>query len=1241
MAQMLARLPQGGGPAGGAPDTGAEEPSAASVGTAADEGATQAPSDTADRHMAQMLARLPQGGGPDAAKSGPRGDEKPSVGPPSPVDNKQLSARSPSPPGNQKPPPGSPSPTDDRPADRPGAPDNAPSAASPNLSNPHGNRPRNRPDKPGISSWGPPFQDLFDAAQKPAFQPGQSIGRYIVLEELGAGAMGAVLKAYDAQLDRAIAIKLLHTEGNQDDTARLQREAQALAKLSHPNVIQVHDVGEIDGQTFIAMELVKGQTLREWMEEPEQPRPWRECLNVYVQAGAGLAAAHDAGLIHRDFKPDNAIVDAKGQVRVLDFGMARRTLRTHGTTNAQSEHHDDRPADLAANDLALEASITNPGTIMGTPLYMPPEQWRGEEAGPHSDQFSFCVALYEALYGARPFAGKTIYELMDTIAEGRIAPLDSKGPVVPSRVRNIVVRGLSPDHEQRWPSMDDLLTELRQLAAPPGRRYMARAVAVGLAAMAGNAGFLGYLEMKDRCTGALAQMDGIWDESRRQAVETAILGTELSYAPGTWTRVEQRLDDYADAWTDKHTEVCEATSVRGEQSEEAMRLRMRCLSKRRTSLRASVDELTNANAKTVENAVELVAGLPTLTLCDDLTRLEQQDQLMPPPEDPDVAAEVEVLRERLADIKAMREAGRYVEALEMVEPVMKRAEALNYPPLLAEALYGRGVLRDRNGQYVEAEGDLREAHTLAVEFHHDPIALDTTQALTFVVGYQLARHIEGRQWGEMEALPLALRSDDQLEEANSLNKLGVVFAAQGDYESARNYHERALAIKKTILGSESLSVASGHDLLGRTLRGQGDYENARIHHQHALAIKEIELGPQHPDVATTLDGLGLVLFIQGDYENASVYHQSALIIKEASLGPTHPDVALSLRNLGNVFMAQGDYESAETSHRRALEIQKKALNLEHPDVALSLMNLGNTFAAQGDYGNASFFYQRALETQEKALGFDHSDLALTLLNLGNVFSCQGDYENARIHLQRALKIQENALGPEHPDVAASLGGLGVVLRMQGDVDQARLHHQRALAIYEKALGPDHLYVAQNLNNLGLVFYTQGDYENARIHYQRALATLEKVLARNHLNLAPSLGNLGIVFYAQGDYENARVYHQRAQEILEKALGPDHPNVAYPLVGLAEVALKIRDLASARAYAERAVSIRKASEVGHQLLAEARFVLARALWSERSERARARSLAEQARDALVAAEGPGNSDVELDEVDAWLATHRVK
>ncbi|MEM9458257.1 MAG: tetratricopeptide repeat protein [Myxococcota bacterium] len=889
---------------------------------------------------------------------------------------------------------------------------------------------------------------------------GLTFGRYVVLGELGSGGMGMVLKAYDESLERPVAIKLLHVEIAQRHTDRLRREAQALAKLSHPNVVQVYEVGQHDGQWFIAMELVGGQTLRDWQQTP---RRWRESVGVYLHAGAGLAAAHAVGLVHRDFKPDNCILDRAGRPRVLDFGLVGGdVVPSLDVTATEIEA-------IGIGGGAIESSLTEPGTVLGTPAYMPLEQMRGEGTDARGDQFSFCVSLYEAVYGERPFEGDTMTALQEAVSSGAVRPA-SKGAGVPGSLRQILLRGLAADPMKRWPSMEQLLAELQRLVVPRRGRWLA--LSAGLALGLGLIGVGLAADVRQRCTGAREQMDGIWDEVRRHEVEAAILGAEVFYAPDTWERVEQRLDAYADAWVGKHTEVCEATSVRGEQSEDAMRLRMRCLGKRRTSLRASVDVLSTGNAEVAKNAINLVTDLPLLTRCDDLDWLEQQDQRIAPPEDPDMAAEVETLRERLADIVAMERAGRYPEALAKVEVVVQQAEILRYPPLLAEAQYWQGALRDRNGQYAEAEQDLKQAHTLAVEHQHDEIALDTAQALTGVVGSRLARHVEARQWGQMVALPLALRCGEPVELAMSLNNLGLVYWSQGQFDEAKEYHERALTI------------------------------------------------------------------------------------------------------------------------------WEQALGIDHPHVAMGLNNLGSVYWSRGEYGDAEVCYERALAIKEKLLGAEHPNMAYGLSNLGAVHASQGEYEEAEHHHERALKILEKVLGTEHPHVASSLNNLGTVYFGQGRYEEAQWCHERALRIQEQALGTEHPHVAISLSNLGNVYLGRRTHEEAKEHYERAL------------------------------------------RIREKVLGVDHPRVAYSLVGLAIAVLEMNDPESARAHAERAVSICEEAGVAPEVTAKARFVLAQSLWNNERERARSRALAEQARDALDATKGAGESSVDLADVEVWLATHHV-
>jgi tetratricopeptide (TPR) repeat protein len=849
-------------------------------------------------------------------------------------------------------------------------------------------------------------RDLDTAAR------GHGLGRYLLIEELGRGGMGRVLRAYDPKLQREVALKVLHEELDERHTTRLVREAQAMAKLSHPNVVQVYEADRVGDQTFVAMELVEGRTLQDWMRQEPHPG-WRACVELFLQLGAGLAAAHERGLVHRDFKPGNAIIDDKGRPRVLDFGLVRKLGAEEEdepslVPRAAAEEEDEPSLVLRAaaeeDETALDTPLTRTGAVLGTPAYMPPEQMKGSEVDARSDQFSFCVALYEAVYGERPFEGSSMVAVMVSLHSGTARPVP-KGSTVPAALRKVLLRGLAVAPAQRWPSMEALSAELRRLVAPRRWRWMALSVALGLLAIGAGLGVERYAAWASRCTGAGAQLDGIWDETRRQQVGAAILATELVYAPGTWQRVEQRLDGYAGAWVDKHTEVCAATRVTEEQTEEVMGLRMGCLRQRRTALRAAVDVLAAADEEVVEKAVALVAGLPMLSRCDDVDLLEQQHQRVPPPEDLQVAEEVEALREQLAGIEAEREAGKYARAMQQIEPVVQRAEALEYLPLVAEAKLRRGDLLADAGRYAEAEQALEQAYALALAHDHDEVALASAQRLTYVVGAAQARAAEGMVWGET-ALPLAERSGRDVERAMSSNNLGGVFATHGDYEQAE------------------------------------------LHYRRALLLREQALGPDHPRVAQSLNNLGFVLARQGKHEQAELHHRRVLQVLEEALGPDHPHVASSLNNLGTVLLAQGDYEQAKLHQQRALEIREQALGPDHPHVAVVSIDLGNVFLAQGEHEQAELHYRRALPMFEKALGPDHPDVALAALNLAAVLERQGEHEQAELHYRRALPMLEKALGPDHPRVAEVLLGLARVALAQQHAVAARAPAERALAIRE-------------------------------------------------------------------------------------------------------------------------------------------------------------------------------------------------
>ncbi|MEZ4383527.1 MAG: serine/threonine-protein kinase [Nannocystaceae bacterium] len=296
--------------------------------------------------------------------------------------------------------------------------------------------------------------------------PPPELGGYRLERRLGAGGMGVVFRAHDVDLDRSVAIKVMHPD-LVGAAAQLRQEARALGRLAHPNIVAVHEIGEHAGQLFVAMEFVEGCTLRAWME---QRRPLRaaqlpELLDVFTQAARGLEAAHAAGLVHRDFKPENVLVGADGRVRVVDFGIASTSAA------AAAELVDTEPVGASARTLA--------GAIVGTPAYMAPEQLRGGAVDARADQFALCVALHEAIAGERPFPGRSLHTLAEAVCAGRPRPLPRW---VPRRLRAVVARGLSKETGDRFASTSELVCALESALRPsPWRRVGLAGAALGVA----------------------------------------------------------------------------------------------------------------------------------------------------------------------------------------------------------------------------------------------------------------------------------------------------------------------------------------------------------------------------------------------------------------------------------------------------------------------------------------------------------------------------------------------------------------------------------------------------------------------------------------------------------------------------------------------------------------------------------------------------------------------------------------
>ncbi len=883
--------------------------------------------------------------------------------------------------------------------------------------------------------------ETASAAAPAQFAEGAKIDRFIVIDKLGEGGMGVVLAAYDPLLDRKVAIKLLRPRshagrGQELAVQRLLREARAMAKLSHPNVLPVFDAGMVGDRVYIAMEFVDGETLGQWLAGGE--RSWKEVIDVYLLAARGLAAAHHADLVHRDFKPQNCLIGQDGRVWVTDFGLV--------SPNATSDSLD-ASLEAARSDsirsVPLDASLTHTGEVMGTPIYMAPEQHRGQPTDARADQFSFCVALYEALLGERPFAGDSYVELAHHVTEGERAPV-AEGKAVPARILRALDRGLEVDRAHRYPSMDELLADLAH-PAPPRRGRFAIAI-VAFAAVAGMAVYAQRSGARGKsCVLDGGRFTGTWDQGARARLRVAFAATGRADAGSTFELVAARLDRYRHSWKRQWTLTCEANQ-RGEQSSDALDLRMRCLERRRLELGAVVAVLTaEASAETLDKSVPAVAGLPGFARCADLEALRAA---YPPPQDGAVGAQIDALETQVDAAQMLERMGRYEQGLAQATALVEQARGFDYPPLLARTLLLRGLLLQRTGDLKQSEELVREAITTAVAANDAELEARSWIWLIWNLSAQ-AHYQRALEAGEVARSAIARAGASGLLEARLANRLGLLAQKQGDFAAAVVHLEAARSLFERALGADDPNAAFALANLGFTAVATGDYPRAGEYFARALANFETTLGPTHPHVASVLQGLGVVAKAKGDYGEALAYLQRTLDIREQLLGNEHSQVADVVNSMGNVATLQGQHDAARRYYQRALDIYEKAHGPEHPRVGLALYGLGSVAEALGEYGQARDYLERALAIDEKANGPDHPDVANSLTTLALVLRRLEDCQSAGKLLRRALAIQEKHFGPDHPALTGALTAAGACLVELGEPGRALPILERTLRIREK------------------------------------------------------------------------------------------------------------------------------------------------------------------------------------------------
>ncbi|MEM9458903.1 MAG: serine/threonine-protein kinase [Myxococcota bacterium] len=753
----------------------------------------------------------------------------------------------------------------------------------------------------------------------PAFKPRPLIlSRYILLGQLGSGGTSMVYKAYDPQLDRKVALKLLQAEHDRSPRAqdRLLREAQAMAKLTHPNVVTVHDVSEygeydlgLDSDSphdaleipsrgvFIVMELVEGGDLRRWLGR--RHRPWRAVLEVMLAAGQGLAAAHEVGIVHRDFKPGNVLIDDDGRVLVSDFGLARTA-----TSSALSGNEPE--AFSGSWDDPTNSNITRSGAVLGTPPYMSPEQHGGHSADPRSDQFCFGVTLYEAFFGVRPFAGSMRQMRRDKQASRwRAIP---PGTEIPARVLAILERTLQPEPERRFESMSDLLAALERAGRPRISRRLAAGLALTTAALVAlPAIVLPFGD--DPCDAGYEHIERAWGPTRQHAVREAFGASAASYARAAGRRVQAELDTWTTGWLAAYRDACEATHVRREQSQQALDLRVSCLSRQLHELEAMTTLIEGGDPRVIENAVVSVQSLGDVHRCDDVAALSARVET---PATAEGRARVEAGYGKLAEARAHALAGRYEEAVELARDVSDEARAVEHDPLHAAAQHRMAATLALMGLFGAAEEHLLDAILAAERSRDEATAADAWIDLVWVVGVEQSHHQEALRWVRFAEAALERLGTDRLRRASlDHNRAGVLYRL-GRFDEALSHYERAYEVQHERLGEQHPVVAQTVNHIGNVLIMQGRFDEARARCEQALTIRRRTLGADHPRVAAPLNNIAEILGRQGDHAGALAYARQAL---EITQGSGRPEELIAWVIVAREQMAQGDPE-AELSARQ-------------------------------------------------------------------------------------------------------------------------------------------------------------------------------------------------------------------------------------------------------------------------------------------------------------------------------------
>jgi serine/threonine protein kinase/tetratricopeptide (TPR) repeat protein len=871
---------------------------------------------------------------------------------------------------------------------------------------------------------------------------GKTVGHIRIVDVLGSGGMGDVYEGLDETLERKVAVKAIRAKSRLDPQAkaRFLREARVLSQLEHPNICQIYDYIEGDDSDFLVLEFIEGQSLqiaqREFLDKSQK-------LKIAEQIAAVLVVAHEKGVVHRDLKPSNVMLTKTNSVKVLDFGLARfskaereaasqedtphRVIDLDKDEIVRSKHQKDlEPPDLtltvsrilpseeplsAAPGIPAESFKTKHGTVMGTPLYMSPEQARGEAVSAASDMYSFGLLLQQLFTGLEPYEETDEPStILDKAMKAETRPISG----VSSDLATLINRLKSVVPSAR-PSATETAERLRQIREKPKKRIRNGIISVVVMAFV----LMGFkytmdlrrerrlaLQARDEATNVVKFLIGLFEVS------------DPGEARGNTITAREILSNGAQ-------EISQGLQEQ---------------------------PLTRARLMGTIGTVYMKLGLykdaePLLSRAFEL-----REELLEH-EDPQVAESFLSLSLLFEHQGKFREAGQMAQrGLEIREKVLEQ----NHPDI-AESLHGLARIYHRMAKFEEAEILYKRAleiRKMVLGLSHPDVAesLNDLGAL-----YYEQRKFDEAEKNYKSALSIreSVLGPDHPDVGRSLNSLAGLYLFLRRYDEAEPLYRRSLAIREKTLGPDHRDVAMCFYNIALLYYYKGDYEEAETYYTQALNIQIQSLGENHPDVAKTIESIAAIFHMRGNYDKALSYYERALSIREGPLGSDNPELVSTLHSMGLIYTEKGDFDTAETLTKRALTIMELAFGSDHMRVIESLDYLGYIYNTTERYEEAERIFRRALTIMEKEMGLEYYKLSRTLNGLGHIYNKWARFEEAEQYFLRALTICEKNPGKDPYILADTLHNLGELYFLGlGEHEKAEAYFKRALALEKEVYGAD-------------------------------------------------------------------------------------------------------------------------------------------------------------------------------------------